>query len=79
MSETVTEEGVRYVIQTILDDKEKHKTSLNYAVNYCHAAMQMSGHELAVQCLYILNNITGWRHPKAAVTRQVLKDFSKHN
>lgn len=73
-----TAEGVKFAINTILQDKAKHTTSLNYAVNYCKAALNMEGNELAVQCLYILNNITGWRHPKAAATRAVLRDYAKN-
>jgi hypothetical protein len=60
-------------IQIILSDKKSYKTSLNYAVNYCLAARDMVGHTLDVQCLYILNNITHWRHPQAKQVRAALK------
>ena len=60
-------------IKIILDDKAKYSTSLNYAVNYCKAALEMTGHELDVQCLYILNNITSWRHPQAKEVRATLR------
>lgn len=60
-------------IDVILGDKEHYRTTLNYAVNYCRAAKGMSGHELDVQILYILNNITSWRHPQAKEVRLVLR------
>ena len=73
----VTETEVKEAIQKILEDREAYKTSLNYAVNYCAAALSQSGHELAVQCLYILNNISHWRNPEAKKVRAILKAFSK--
>ena len=60
-------------IDIILSDKDHYKTSLNYAINYCRAAKSMSGHELDVQILYILNNIKSWRHPQAKAVRQALR------
>lgn len=68
---------VHEAIGVILSDKAKYTTSLNYAVNYCRAAMYMQGEELRVQCLYILNNITSWRHPQAKEVRAVLKKCGK--
>ncbi len=52
-------------ISVILSDTKSYGTSLNYAVNYCRMAMGMEGDELRVQILYILNNISRWRHPQA--------------
>jgi hypothetical protein len=50
-----------------------------YAKAYATAALQhsMTGHELKVQCLYILNNLQYWRGDKARVVKQVLKEYSK--
>ena len=73
----VTETEVKAAIQKILEDKKAYKTSLNYAVNYCIAALSQSGHELAVQCLYILSNISRWKNPEVRKVREVLKAFSK--
>ena len=73
----VTETEVKAAIQKVLEDKKAYKTSLNYAVNYCIAALSQSGHELAVQCLYILGNISRWKNPDARKVREVLKAFSK--
>lgn len=72
-----TEAQVQSAIQVILSDKASYHKSLNYAVGYCGAAQQMAGHELRVQVLYILNNITHWRHPQAKEVRATLKAFSK--
>ena len=70
-----TEQEVKAAISIILSDKKSYPTSLNYAVNYCRAAQEMTGHELSVQILYILNNISHWRHPEAKAVRMVLKNF----
>lgn len=77
MSTKPTETEVRTAIRTILSDTKSYPKSLNYAVNYCHAGLGMSGHALAVQCLYILNNISSWRHPEARAVRQILKAYAK--
>ena len=74
-----TESEVKEAIKVILSDIKAYKTSLNYAVDYCKAALVMTGHELAVQCLYILNNIQHWRNPNAKDVRIVLKAFVKEN
>lgn len=72
-----TEEDVKFAINVILSDKAKYKTSLNYTVNYYKAALEMTGRDLQVQCLYVLNNITGWRHEHAKHIRKTLKEFCK--
>jgi len=61
-------------IDVILSDQKNYKTSLNFAINYCRAAKRMTGEELDVQCLYILNNITRWRHPLAKEVRRALRN-----
>lgn len=71
------ERMVQNAIQTILSDRASYPKSLNYAVEYCRAARLMSGEELRVQCLYILGNITRWRHEKAKEVRATLKAFTK--
>jgi hypothetical protein len=70
-----TNEQVKDAIRIILSDTKSYPTSLNYAVNYCRNALSMTGKDLAVQCLYILNNITHWRHPQAKEVRATLKKF----
>ena len=63
----------REAIKIILSDKKSFPTTLNYAVNYCNSALNMGGHELDAQCLYILGNIVYWRHPQAKEVRNALK------
>lgn len=75
----ISEEQVKKAIRILIDDKEHHATTLNWAINYCKAAQYMTGHELGVQCLYILNNISSWRHVLAKEVRMVLKQFAKEN
>ena len=74
MSTKPTEDEVRSAIWTILSDVGSYSKSLNYAVNYCRAGINMEGEELRAQVPYILNNVKGWRHPKAKEVRKVLKD-----
>ena len=66
-------------IAVILSDKKSYNTSLNYAVNYCKAGLDMleGSEEFEVQCLYILNNIQKWRHPQAKEVRKVLRSTIK--
>lgn len=66
---------VHRAIRTILADKRAYPTSLNNAVEYCRAGLTMSGEELRVQVLYILNNITGWRAPEAREVRLILRAY----
>ena len=73
----MNETQVHDAISVILSDRAKYDTQLNWAVNYCKAALCMTGEELRVQCLYILGNISSWRHPEAKNVRKILKDFSK--
>jgi len=62
-------------IKVILSDEKSYKTSLNWAVEYCRAALSMmpGDYPLRIQCLYILNNIQKWRHPQAKEVRMALK------
>jgi hypothetical protein len=70
-----TEAEVKDAIEMILADEKYFGTSLNWAVNYCIASRAMKGHELYIQCLYILNNISRWRGEHAKEVRVVLKGF----
>lgn len=52
--------------------------ALNYAIGYASAGLQLSdGESIRVQCLYILNNMTGWRGDIARETRETLKRLSQ--
>ena len=72
-----TQEQVMDALKTLLQHSDAD--ALNYAVNYANAAvvMEMHGHELYVQVLYVLNNMTGWRGGTAKQVRAVLKAFPK--
>ncbi len=74
---TPSEQEVKESIKEILADYGAYSTTLNYAVNYCRAAMNLSGEALKVQCLYVLNNIPYWRGNGNRRIRQTLKDFIK--
>ena len=71
-----SEQAVKAEIRTILGDTNSYTSSLNWAVSYCRAALSMTGEELRVQCLYILNNLSTWRHPQAKDIRRILKKFA---
>lgn len=79
MAKEATEEEVKICIRIILADEKAYSKSLNYAINYAKVGLNQTGHDLAVQCLYILNNITGWRNPAAKSIRNVLRQFAKEN
>ena len=70
-----TTEQVHSAVDVILSDRASYGKSLNYAVGYCREAKLMGGHDLKVQCLYILANITRWRHPQAKDVRETLKAY----
>lgn len=72
----VSESQVQNMIGIILSDRTAYNTTLNYAVGYCNQARYLSGHDLQVQCLYILNNIIHWRHQFAKEVRTTLKLYS---
>lgn len=76
LSNTV-EGNVKEAIKVILSDTKAYSKTLNYAVRYCETALSLEGYELQIQCLYILNNITRWRHSKAKAIRVILKNFVK--
>lgn len=47
------------------------------AIRNPHTATEMSGHELAVQLLYVLNNLQSWRGEEARATKLILKKWAK--
>ena len=70
-----SESTVREALRTIVDNR--HAKSLNYAINYAQAGITMTGEELRVQCLYVLNNMSHWRGEVAKAVRMTLKTFTK--
>jgi len=77
METKVTEVMVHNAIGIILADRKAYDKSLNYAINYCREAQNQGGEALRVQCLYILGNISHWRHPLAKAVREVLRTYTK--
>ena len=71
----ITEEAVKKMLLKIVENREL--PVLNWAVNYASEGLGLSGHSLRIQCLYVLNNMTGWRGVTAKEVRAVLKEFTK--
>jgi len=69
MSET-SKMTVTEALQLIVDNAAN--PALNYAINYAKYGLSITNpEELRVQCLYVLNNIGGWRaNKKFAVTKE---------
>ena len=72
---SVSETAVHNALRLIITNKESK--ALNYCITYAQAGLTMSGHNLYVQCLYILNNMTHWRGDIAKEVRLTLKTFVK--
>jgi len=50
---------------------------LRYAQAYALVGLRQEGEDLRVQLLYVLNNLSHWRHADAAEVRKTLKAFVK--
>lgn len=61
----------------IIDNK--NDKALNYAVNYAKYGLLIKepNNEMKTQAMYILSNITYWRHSLAKETRILLKEVIK--
>jgi len=66
--------NVTEALQLIVDNAEN--PALNYAINYARYGLGITDpEELRVQCLYVLNNIGGWRaNKKFAVTKEQIAE-----
>ena len=73
----VTEDEVRQGMYEIT--KHSHVKALNYAINYANMGRYMEGHELYVQVLYVLGNMSRWRGDVAKNIRRVLKQYVEEN
>ena len=71
----VSELEVKEALQCIVDNRQAK--ALNYVVDYAREGLLLTGAALRVQCLYVLNNMTGWRGVTAKEVRAVLKEFTK--
>lgn len=72
-----TEQEVKSAINIILNKRNYQNKALNYCINYAISALEMTGHELHVQVLYVLSNMTHWRGEDAKQVRSILKGFVK--
>ena len=70
------EANVKAALEAIV--KHQDEKALNWAVNYASAGISMTGEELRVQCLYVLNNIANWRGGASGAVRKTLKEFTKN-
>lgn len=70
-----TEEEVDDVLWMIIE--HKGDKGLDYAIDYAKHGVGLSGKELKIQCMYILNNIIHWRKNGHKEVRSVLKRFIK--
>lgn len=84
MVTATTVEMVQQALDTIVANE--NAPALNWAVNYAkHArAMLARNHgvepsELKTQLLYVVGNMTHWRHPLAKETRATLNNWIKEN
>jgi len=75
----ISESQVYEALRKILADRKGYSTSLNYAVGYAEVGLDLRGHTLQIQCLYVLNNISHWRHSDAKEVRDVLRQFAKQS
>lgn len=57
--------------------RNANEPALNYCVNYARYGLNMTGHDLEVQILYVLNNMTHWRSPQANSVRNILKAYAR--
>lgn len=69
---------VFFACNFILDDADSK--ALNYAIGYTKELRRMIRHDepdnaIVMQCRYVLNNITHWRHSNAKHVRSVLKAY----
>ena len=72
-----TADDVREHLWIILGDEASYNTTLNWAIQRCKMAYEAPDHELKDRLLYILGNITYWRHPQAKQVRNVFKQYIK--
>ena len=75
MNTIVTEKEAQEAMATIVANRDQK--AVNWAVNYAQVGMDMTGEELRVQCLYVLNNISHWRGEEATAVRNILKAYTK--
>lgn len=63
--------------------RKPQAANIQFAASYAKAGLQMANatnhdeasHEVRVQCLYIVANLSGWRGDEARAVRQALKSI----
>lgn len=76
----MTYNRIATALAVILADRDR--PALAYAIGYAQHALDLcnaqgSAKALQVQLLYVLNNITHWRHPEAKQVRTTLREFAE--
>jgi hypothetical protein len=71
---------IRRSFESIVANQEKK--ALNWAIDYAEHGIALidgncSDHDLKMQILYVLNNITHWRGDESVVVRGTLKEALK--
>jgi len=57
----------------------KPGSTIQYAKSYAHAGISMTDRKMiAVQALYILSNLAGWRGDEARMVKATLKQFAAY-
>jgi hypothetical protein len=72
-------DDVREHLMIVICDEKAHGTTLNWAIQRVKMAYRAPDHELKDRLLYILGNMTHWRHPQAKQVRNVFKQYIKEN
>ena len=73
----MNEKIIKDALKEIMLDRRQYSASLNYAIECCGEAMNLTGEELREKCVCIVKNVKGWRAPQAGEVRRVLKEFVK--
>ena len=70
----IVEAEVKKILKKIL--KLPDKGFIPYAKSYARAGLGMTGYELKIQVLYILNNLVFWRGEEARTAKAYLKGYA---
>ena len=65
---------VKEILKVVLELPDKE--FITYAQSYAQAGLGMTGHELKVQVLYVLNNLAYWKGERARAAKAYLKGYT---
>jgi hypothetical protein len=65
------DEAINAIIEAA--NKSGPNSMMHYAASYAEAGRGLTCSDWRVQCLYILNNLTGWRGDKAKEVKAFLR------